>query len=459
MLSKSPQDRPTIKEIKANRWLCDQPPIRETLTQDLALIQLAEFHTSTLYSDEDPQVTSGYLPMNQAPGKLSALKLSSIDEDSLDTDENARANVEHFQKDTMRKSVIVVKNVINELEIEDNATKMNLETVKAKITQNNAKLEELKVRVEGKRRELGELKAKETTLVSQISDRTLELERLGAGNLTELTQKISEIQSLLGEKTISVNQLDVHLKGLKTDYSLLSQDFFEKEQVLIDLKSKLSKLKLALRTKQHTSTSETSDLSLRASIFRAQIRESPQFIGQEMQETIEEINSVVLILREKGKNEEFEGKKKREIQNMEEMVFEKEVAIARLTADYQDKKFEILLKAREEKAKIQAKNQTLIDKKHRELRQNTEMEKKRLREELDKSREGCKPVSRVEYEQVREQLLVGARQNLKIAHSLMIEKNKKVEEERARLRTEATDRSKRVENTSSTVSSLQTKVN
>jgi hypothetical protein len=37
MLIKAPEDRPSIGQVKAHRWLSDQPPIRDTLTQSLEI--------------------------------------------------------------------------------------------------------------------------------------------------------------------------------------------------------------------------------------------------------------------------------------------------------------------------------------------------------------------------------------------------------------------------------------
>lgn len=401
-------------------------------------------------------VTTGYLPMNQAPGKLSALKLSTVDEDCLDTDENVKTDFEHLPKEAMRQSLTAVKVAVSAAEQAEIQIKTAISHIQNEFAQKSVILDALKSKFDSKRRLFEEFKAREATLISQIADRTLELERLGAGNLSALTDTIATLQSSLSAKTTAVNHLDVQLNRLKTDFSLLSQDEFDKEKAVKELKSKLEKLKRALRDKQNSTVFETSDLALRASVTRAQLRESPAALAQETEEAIKELGDTLGQVRVLGKNDEFSRLRKR-VQSLEDSIFEREEALSRLTAQHQEAKFDIILKTREAKAKIQSSCQASLDRSVREHRQTIETEKKRLRAELDKSREGCKPVSRLEYEQVREQLLVSAKQNLKIAHSLLLSQNKKVEEERARLRSEAEDRSVRVENSGSTVASLRPK--
>lgn len=352
-------------------------------------------------------VTTGYLPMNQAPGKLSALKLSTVDEDSLDTDENVKTNMEHLPKEAMRQSLTAVKVAVNEAEQAEIAIKAAILQIQTCLPQKQAIFDDLKSKVDAKKRIFEEFKAKEATLVSQIADRTLELERLGAGNLSALTDAISALQSSLSDKTNAVNQLDVHLSHLKTDFSLLSQDELDKEKSVKELKSKLEKLKKDLRGKQNSTVFETSDLALRASVTRAQLRESPGTVGQETEEAMKEISATLGQVRVLGKTDEFARIRKR-VQSIEDTIFEREEAISRLTAKHQEAKFDIILKTRENKAKIQSTVQTALDNRLREYRATIETEKKRLRAELDRSREGCKPISRLEYEQVREQLLVKA---------------------------------------------------
>jgi len=398
-------DRPTIKEVKTHRWLCDQPPMRETLTQDLSSIPLADFHTSTSHSDEEPMVTTGYLPMNQAPGKLSALKLSTVDEDLLDTDENVRMNMEHLPKEAMRQSLTAVKVAISAAEQAEIEIKAAIGRLQTDFSQKSAIMDGLKAKLDAKRRLFEEFKAREATLISQIADRTLELERLGAGNLSALTDTITSLQSSLSTKTTAVNQLELQLNRLKTDFSLSSQDEFDKEKAVKELKSKLEKLKRDLRDKQNSTVFETSDLALRASVTRAQLRESPGTVGQETEEAMREIGATLGEVRVLGKNDEF-GRLRKRIQSLEDSIFEREEALSRLTAQHQEAKFDIILKTREAKAKIQSSSQAALDRSLRDHRQTIEAEKKRLRAELDRSREGCKPVGRLEYEQVREQLLV-----------------------------------------------------
>jgi len=58
MLQKEPGDRLDIKEVKAHRWLAENVPIRETITQDVARILLPEINV------EQPEIQKGYLVIN-----------------------------------------------------------------------------------------------------------------------------------------------------------------------------------------------------------------------------------------------------------------------------------------------------------------------------------------------------------------------------------------------------------
>lgn len=58
MLQKEPGDRLNIKEVKGHRWLAENVPIRETITQDVARILLPEINV------EQPEIQKGYLVIN-----------------------------------------------------------------------------------------------------------------------------------------------------------------------------------------------------------------------------------------------------------------------------------------------------------------------------------------------------------------------------------------------------------
>jgi hypothetical protein len=58
MLQKEPGDRLSIKEVKEHRWLAENVPIRETITQDVSRILLPEINV------EQPEIQKGYLVIN-----------------------------------------------------------------------------------------------------------------------------------------------------------------------------------------------------------------------------------------------------------------------------------------------------------------------------------------------------------------------------------------------------------
>ena len=406
---------------------------------------------------------TGYQAINQAPGKISNLKLSSVDSDlgpiiEQDTDENVKTNVEHFATEVMRESITAVKAIVTE-------TVDGQAEVRGKLTEINEKLggklevmEKLRKVVEGKRREIEDMKVTEEKLLTQIADRAVELDRLGASNLLSLSATLDQLRSDLSQRTETVNMLDKQLSRVKTDYAILLQNESEKDKLVKELRTKLTKLKKDMKEKVYSTVTETSELAIRASIFKAQIQnhEKPNVVVQESGELIREINETLAGMKAVGKlhSEEF-GKMKKKVQNIEDRVFAREEEISKMTASYQESKFDLILHTRECKSTIQSSLQSSLDQSLRQQKAAVESQKKRLREELDQVRESFKPVSRLEYDQTREKLLVILTQNLKIAHSLLISQNRKVEDDRKKIKTESQEKDGMLENTASTIEKLR----
>lgn len=93
MLQKIPTDRLNIKEVKEHRWLMENMPIRETITQDMAVILLPEINV------DQPEIQKGYIVINDA--QKDETKQLEDQEKEIPKEDSSPINTKNEQTDSL----------------------------------------------------------------------------------------------------------------------------------------------------------------------------------------------------------------------------------------------------------------------------------------------------------------------------------------------------------------------
>jgi len=367
MLIKDPSRRPSASEIKEHRWLLDNQPLRETITQECLPKPIPETQTEI-------KVSKGYKVINQNQEVTESIK-----EDNKNQSE-------------YRESVTKLQSEIENKEKESIAEKTKIEEKTQELQKAYALFESLKESINSKKAEYNKYIAKEKEILSQISDVNLDLERVenlyDNKNIVEkVNEKSLELMKLSRETKLAKSQLNNTRESIESK----DQELISKEKELRTLQNQLKKLKDELNRSKRENKTKISELETTAEILKSRIDSSYQ-LGQKFgKEERKQANEIMEFISESiaqyEKKTLYHNQIEEKIELFEETAIEKENQLHKLKLKYEGDRAELLRKIRKKKDEIVQNCKKQSESFLENQRKQKEELKQALRDKLKSSRQ------------------------------------------------------------------------
>lgn len=340
MLSKNPDARPNITQVKEHRWLADQAPIRETLTQSLEITPLPD-------SEDTPN--KGYVVISkhteQTPVISSARK------------QRQSSLIPELAEKTARLSEAKYMEAVQKLNAETAALQTEITRVEGAIVSRRSLVESLTAAISQKASENRQLGQLERELLENISSLNAELEKVHRlDQTTQINEEIQKVQQSTFETQSSLTRKQALLTSHLQEFKRKSEQVKVLEQQISALNGQLSALKSDLLYADREP--KVTELHLQADIMRTRLLNferlnrplsmSDAAVAESIIESMNVRSKSIKGLEEDEMLDRIEGLESsvRQLENkMSQTSFEYEEEKSRLLATLRAKKEEILSKA------------------------------------------------------------------------------------------------------------------
>ena len=267
MIEKDPNKRISAKEIKAHAWLAENPPIRETITQECI-----------------PKLLPSLEEINKViqPPKEKIAKIAKIGEIIMDTssdldldqsinEDNNKISEESHTVNEFRKSINKFKNQID-LKIDDTIkTKKSIQDSQGEMNELTNKIKILEDKISEKKTEINSLTGTIKEILSKLSDSNIVLEKFTSIDLSQATEKVHQKNAELLTKITQSKHLKSKSDNLRTSCEKIIQEYISKEKEFLSLSSILKKTKEKLNSTSQGKKSEITELVTNADILKSQL--------------------------------------------------------------------------------------------------------------------------------------------------------------------------------------------
>lgn len=389
MLQKDPQERLSIQQVKAHRWLTETPPLRPTLSQELTEIVIPPLKG-------DVAVVTGY-------AVISAPRLSTSDtkpeepvpgEEEVDfrEDKQKLAPGTPLAEAAMKHSISQVETVLSATKEERAYYEAALSATDSRLSQRSRRVQEMQTLIQAVTTAREKQRKTEAKLLSQISDKNVELERLETNHQhAQLSQSILAAKSSWGQKTAETNLMTAHLARLREEEAERIREIAYKERELATLEGKLTNVRNDMHSLKQEHQSRITELSMSAALLQCRIDGQSRFsreLDPTDQRLIEEMHAIAktkvdIVVYKRSQNQDLS----RKIEELQEAVLRREQDLSTLIAQHDMLRSEIPQERRRLKDEIQLKSRAERDALQKATQIQREEEKKRLRAELSEGRE------------------------------------------------------------------------
>ena len=352
MLEKDPSKRLTASQIKDHPWMKEHNPIRPTITQDLIPKVIPEL--------DSPKVKSGYLVINnekQTPKK----KGSNI---SVDIEESIGNGLNVYRQS--------IKQMKEELDLkcqESLDTRKELQEKSVLVHKLEDEARRIEFRINAKRKELAGLVLLEKDAKMQLSDISLDLEKvIKLYKNNGLIEKIKEKSVESMEKNTECKRLQSYSAILKEEVKALYAGFVDKEKILFSLQNKLKSLKLEIGSKSEENKNQINDKKISIQVLEARLMNRQKFSKEFGKDEIKVAEEIKKILRELVTVQKDSGSLEDLLVKTQEKIIQREQAIRQLQYEYEETRSDVLhnhRKHREDlskKIKLEKFNREILEK-------------------------------------------------------------------------------------------------
>jgi len=358
MLSKNPNDRPSITEVKEDRWLKELPALKETTSQMLSPIPLPQYHESIPVEFKCYKVISEVAKEEPKPTKEEKTPKnnrspSGSESDDLDlsyssdgSEKNSDVLSNEFLDDIVcKESIKQMKDIIEERKTVIRIQKSTIGDIDKNLKEANEDHEKLEVKVKEKNDELLALQSKERQLINQIADIDVQMQTCQHNvEDSELIEKIHTYQKLLIEKS---SETSIYLKkreGIKEKLRDIERLLNEKEIEFSRANSQLLEAKKDLKGSNRNMQIQFTDLTLNADILKSRIDNFDHFCKALDPDEFAVARDIQNFIRDK--KDEIPELKEREIlskiKSREEIITKIEQEIIEQKIEHEDKKIRII---------------------------------------------------------------------------------------------------------------------
>ena len=395
MLQKNPQERMTIQQVKAHRWLVETPPMRPTLSQSLCEIVIPPLNTG------DQAVTTGYTVISTPEQKRLSTSDTKPEDQQADDDGELRGSDKQDKKKVPGSPLLesAIKHSISQVESAVLVTKEErkyyeamLFSTQTRFDQRAKNLEDLQSLIQGLSIARETQRKTEAKLLTQIADKNVELERLQTThNHVKLSQEILAAKSTLGSKSAEANLTMAQLLRLREEDSEKARDIACKEKEVKLLEEKLQAVKGDMNSQKRGHQSRITELNMSAALLQCRIDGQSRFsreLDPNDQLLIEEMHElsktkVDLLVYKHSQSENLSQK----IEEVQEQMVDREQDLSKLIGGYEVMRSEIPQERRRLKDEVQMKARSLRDDQLHSRQKLSDTEKLHLRSTLSEARE------------------------------------------------------------------------
>lgn len=339
MLEKEPSKRLTASQIKEHAWIKEHNPIRPTITQDLTPKVIPEL--------DSPKVKSGYLVINNE--KKSVKKQGS--NISIELDESVGNGLNVYRQS--------IKQMKEELDVKGQESILNRKELQEKSLLVHKLMDEakrLEFRVNAKKKELAGLGLMEKDAQMQLSDISLDLEKvIKLYKNSGLIEKIKEKSVESMEKSTECKKLLSYSLILKDEVKGLYAGIVEKEKTLSSLMNKLKSLKLEIGSKSEENKNQINDKKITLQVLKARLVNRQKFSNEFGKDEIKVAEEIKKILRELIVVQKNSGSLEDVLVRTQEQIIQREQALSQLQYNYEETRSQIIQNHRKNKEDLSKK--------------------------------------------------------------------------------------------------------
>jgi hypothetical protein len=254
MLNKNPDERPNISQVKQHRWLSEQPPIRETLTQSLEITPLPD-------CDCEETPNKGYVVISKHAPK---------ETDESEVKQRQTTLITELAEKTARLSDAKFQETTSRLRGETEALMREVARIEEELGVGRGLIDNLTSSLSKKLADSQQLAGVERELLDKIAVVNAELERIYRPDTTaQISGEIRQLQqSTLEAQATFVRKQALHA-GKHQEYKRRSEQVRSLEHESSVLASQLLAIKNELM--QSGNEPKVTELHLQADIMRTRL--------------------------------------------------------------------------------------------------------------------------------------------------------------------------------------------
>ena len=385
MLAKDSKERLKITEVKEDRWLKEMNPIKETISQNLNLIPLPNYHDSIPLDFNSYEVVCKNIEVEDECGS-DDFELSS---DESSTEASDKLSTAFLEDVAFKHSIKIIQKDLAQNQHNLNKSKAITSDIDFLHKELSVALSSLESRVQIKTKELSCLLNNEKELQVHISDIEIQLSTYIIPSLLEdVLESVQKSKNDLNNKIIEISEFTLKKEEVSKEYTKATQNFEIKEKEWHHLQLQLFELKNSFNENRKEGSMQALDIQMQADIMQSKKDHHEQLakaLGEEDQLYAEEIKSFVSDLKSANSFNQDEIFQK--INKTKEKIIQKENDLSNIKDIFDNKKNEIMQESKRNKEISTENKKSLEEDIKKEVLSLNNNEKENIREQLKRARE------------------------------------------------------------------------
>jgi len=366
MLNKHPDARPNITQVKEHRWLTEQPPIRETLTQSLEITPLPD-------SEETPN--KGYVVISKHTEQTPVI--SSVRK------QRQSSLIPELAEKSARLSEVKYQETIQKLNIETKSIRQEIARIEGVIVSRRSLVDSLTAAISQKSSENRQLGTSERELLENIALLNAELEKVHRLDHThQINEEIQKVQQMTFETQASLTRKQALLASHLQEFKRKSEQVKNLEHQISTLNSQLSSYKSDLL--QADREPKVTELHLQADILRTRLLNFERLNRPLSASDATVAESIIesMNIRVKSIKGLEEDEMQERIESLEASVRQLENKMSQTSFEYEEEKSRVKATLMAKKEEIMSKANSIKLQKEAAIRQAASEEKTALHHQI-----------------------------------------------------------------------------
>jgi hypothetical protein len=284
----------------------------------------------------------------------SDFSLSSSEEEYHDAP-SGLLSIDGFEEEVYRESIKQIQKQINTQLTTILQEKSETEEKQSELEMQRKYLNELQQKVNEKKTELGHYEAREKLILSNLSDKNIELEKLSfAADFQGFLNMIQEGKRRLLEKSTECIKAKKMLENIKLDLKNQSSIVIEREKEVKILSHELNKLKSQVKSTNQNKQNQISEMEINADVLKNRLLGSTRFSMEYEDTQVRSIHEFMNLLE--SRMIELDGLSEEDlllkISKVNEHCHQVEMNVLELSTNFKDKEAELKQATKLEKERL-----------------------------------------------------------------------------------------------------------